>query len=112
MQAGARFSDEAVRQFHSQLDSEACSDIVRDSDEAFQNSENRDEIIKFLAGVHSKLGPSRGFTRWKIAPIVFGISFSTSLSVSPSLLWLFCFGCIRPKPVSGQTVRSNGLHSL
>jgi hypothetical protein len=62
MKAGARLSDDAVRQFHSQLDSEAYGDIVRDSDEAFQNSENRDEIIKFLAGVHSKLGPSRGFS--------------------------------------------------
>jgi len=27
-------------------------DIVRESDEAFQNSRNRDEITKFLAGVH------------------------------------------------------------
>jgi hypothetical protein len=45
MQAGARLSDEAVRHFHSQLHSEAYSEIARDSDEAFQNSENRDEII-------------------------------------------------------------------
>jgi len=66
MRAGARLSDDAVRHFHSQLDSEAYGDIVRDSDEAFQNSGNRDEIIKFLAGVHSKLGPSRGFTRTNI----------------------------------------------
>ena len=66
MKAGARLSDDAVRHFHSQLDSEAYGDIVDDSDEAFQNSENRDEIIKFLSGVHSKLGPSRGFTRTNI----------------------------------------------
>ena len=66
MSAGARLSDDAVRHFHSQLDSEAYSDIVRDSDEVFQNSENRDEIIRFLAGVHSKLGPSHGFTRTSI----------------------------------------------
>jgi len=66
MGAGARLSDEAVRHFHSQLDSEAYSDIVRESDEAFQNSDNRDELVKFLAGVHSKLGPSRDFTRTNI----------------------------------------------
>jgi hypothetical protein len=66
MKAGARLSDEAVRHFHSQLDSEAYDDIVRDSDEAFRNSENRDELVKFLAGVHSKLGPSRGFNRTNI----------------------------------------------
>jgi len=66
MRAGARLSDDGVRRFHSQLDSEAYSDIVRDSDEAFQNSESRDELIQFLAGVHSKLGLSRGFTRANI----------------------------------------------
>jgi hypothetical protein len=66
MKAGARLSDDAVRHFHSQLDSEGYGDIVDDSDEAFQNSENRDELIKFLGGVHSKLGPSRGFTRTNI----------------------------------------------
>ena len=65
MKAGARLSDEAVRHFHSQLDSEAYGDIVRDSDEAFQNSENR-ELVRFLAGVHSKLGPARGFNRTNI----------------------------------------------
>jgi hypothetical protein len=66
MKVGARLSDEAVRHFHSQLDSEAYDDIVRDSDEAFQNSESRDELVKFLAGVHSKLGASRDFTRTNI----------------------------------------------
>ena len=63
MLAGARLSDEAVRHFHSQLDSEAYSDILRESDEAFQKSASSDEITKFLAGVHSKLGSSRGFSR-------------------------------------------------
>jgi hypothetical protein len=66
MKAGARLSDDAVRHFHSQLDSEAYDDIVRDSDDAFQNSENRGDLVKFLAGVHSKLGPSRDFTRTNI----------------------------------------------
>jgi hypothetical protein len=59
MSAAARLSDDAVRHFHSQLDSEAYADIVRDSDEAFRNSANSDEIIKFLRSVHSKLGAAR-----------------------------------------------------
>jgi hypothetical protein len=63
LRAGAQLSDGAVRQFHSQLDSEAYGDILRGSDEAFQNSGSSDETTKFLAGVHSKLGSSRGFTR-------------------------------------------------
>jgi hypothetical protein len=66
MNAGARLSDEAVRHFHSQLDAEAYGDIVGESDEAFQSSGSRDEMVKFLAGVHSKLGSSRGFTRTNI----------------------------------------------
>jgi hypothetical protein len=63
MSASARLSDDAVRHFHSQLDSEVYAGILSESDEAFRNSANRDEIIKFLTGVHSKLGLSRGFTR-------------------------------------------------
>lgn len=64
--AGARLSDDAVRHFHSQLDSAKYGEIVDESDEAFQNSGNRDEVLKFLSGVHSKLGASRGFTRTNI----------------------------------------------
>src|SRR5258708_4811460 len=66
MKAGARLSDDAVRHFHSQIDSEAYGDIVRESDDAFQNSGNHDELIKFLAGVHSRLGLSRSSTRTNI----------------------------------------------
>lgn len=67
MSAGARLSDDAVRHFHSQLDSEAFGDIFGESDEAFQNSGNREDIIKFLSGVHSKLGRSHDFTRTNIS---------------------------------------------
>ena len=63
LHAGARLSDDAVRHFHSQLDSGAYDEILRESDEAFQNSASSDEITKFLTGVHSKLGSSKGFTR-------------------------------------------------
>jgi hypothetical protein len=66
MSAGAQLSDDAVRHFHSQLDAGAYGDILGESDEAFQNSGNRDEIINFLTGVHSKLGLSHGFTRTNI----------------------------------------------
>jgi len=66
MKAGARLSDDAVRHFHSLIDSAAYGDIVGESDDAFQSSANHDEIIKFLAGVHSKLGLSRGSTRTNI----------------------------------------------
>jgi hypothetical protein len=66
MSAGARLSDDAVRHFHSQLDSGAYDDILSESDEQFWRSGNREEIVKFLTGVHSKLGLSHGFTRTNI----------------------------------------------
>jgi hypothetical protein len=64
--AGAGPSDEAVRRFHSQLDSRDYEGVLRASDEGFQNSERREELFKVLAGVHSKLGVSRVSTRTNI----------------------------------------------
>jgi hypothetical protein len=66
MSAAAALSDDAVRHFHSQLDSQAYGEIVSGADEAFQKSTNHDEIIKFLVGVHTKLGAVQGFTRANI----------------------------------------------
>jgi hypothetical protein len=63
MRAASLLSDDAVRRFHTQLDSGAYDDIVRESDEAFQNSASREQLLRFLAGVHSKMGPSHGITR-------------------------------------------------
>jgi hypothetical protein len=66
MSAGARLSDDAVRHFHSQLDSQKYAEILDESDAAFQSSGSRDDILKFLSGVHSKLGASRSFSRTNI----------------------------------------------
>ena len=66
MHAAAQLSDQAVRTFHSELDSAAYENIFRDSDAAFQNAGSHEQLIKFLAGVHSKLGASRSFSRRSI----------------------------------------------
>jgi hypothetical protein len=66
MNAGAQLSDEAVRHFHSQLDSAAYGNILAESDDAFQNSAKADEITRFLTGVHNKLGKSHSFARTNI----------------------------------------------
>lgn len=66
MSTGARLSDDAVQRFHSQLDSGAYDTIVGESDEAFQTTDSQEELLKFLAGVHSKLGAAHGFTRTNI----------------------------------------------
>jgi hypothetical protein len=60
---GGRLSDHGVRRFHSQLDSGAYEDILRESDEALQNFATREELLTFLAGVHSKLGTARVCSR-------------------------------------------------
>jgi hypothetical protein len=65
--AGARLSDDAVRLFHSQLDSGAYDEVLRESAWAFQNSESREELLKVLVGEHSKLGVWRSSTRTNIA---------------------------------------------
>jgi hypothetical protein len=59
--AGARLSNAAVRQFHSQLDSGSYNDIFQNAAPEFQSSGSREDLSKFLAGVHSKLGASRDF---------------------------------------------------
>jgi len=48
MSAGARLSDDAVLHFHSQLDSQKYGEIMDESEEAFQNSGSRDEILSEL----------------------------------------------------------------
>jgi hypothetical protein len=66
MKAAATLSDDAVRRFHSQLNSQAYDDIVNDADDAFQKSESHDNIVKFLTGVHTKLGASQNSTRTNV----------------------------------------------
>ncbi len=68
--AGARLSDDAVRRFHSQVDSGAYDEVLRESDDDFLNSESDKEFLKMLAGIHSKLGVSRGSTRTNISVTV------------------------------------------
>jgi len=66
LMAGAGPSDDAVRRFHSQLDLRDYEELLLESDEGFQNSESHEELLKFFASVHSKLGVSQGSTRTNI----------------------------------------------
>jgi hypothetical protein len=66
MIAGARLSDAAVRNFHSQLDAGDYEGILQNSDPSFQNSDSHDDLVKFFAAVHSKLGPSQGAARTNV----------------------------------------------
>jgi hypothetical protein len=67
---GATLSDDAVRRFHSQLDSGPYDEPLKGSDETFLNTGSFKEQLNFFAGVHSKLGPSFGSTRTDISVTV------------------------------------------
>jgi hypothetical protein len=64
---------EFARPFHSLLDSKNYEELLLESDEAFQRAESHEELLKFLAGVHSKLGASHDSTRTYI-----GVIFTTN----------------------------------
>jgi len=71
--ADAGPSNDAVRRFHSLLDSRNYEELLRESDEDFQRAESHEELLKFLADVHSKLGASHDSTRTYI-----GVIFTTN----------------------------------
>lgn len=64
--AAARLSDAAVQQFHTQLDAGDFEGIFHESDEGFQKADAKESTLKFLAGVHDKLGKSGRFERGSI----------------------------------------------
>ena len=53
---GAKKSDVAVSHFHELLNNENYEQICTEADPAFQASDKKEELIKFLSAVHRKLG--------------------------------------------------------
>jgi hypothetical protein len=53
---GARLSAASVAHFHEQLNANEYQAIFDEADEGFQQAGTRDESIKFLQAVHTKLG--------------------------------------------------------
>ena len=53
---GRRSSNEAVRQFHQQLNAGEYEVICQEASEGFTRSAKHDELVNFLNGVHTKLG--------------------------------------------------------
>jgi len=54
--SGSKLASEAVRRFHSQLNSGDYIQICVEADEAFSQSEQRDDLLHFLESIHQKLG--------------------------------------------------------
>jgi hypothetical protein len=53
---GRALSNAAVEHFHEQLNSGQYQEIFDEADDAFRASDNQQELLKFLAAVHAKLG--------------------------------------------------------
>ena len=53
---GRGLANAAVRHFHSQLNEGLVEQICSDADAGFQQVQGHDETVKFLQGVHTKLG--------------------------------------------------------
>ena len=53
---GRALADSAVGDFHMKLNAGQYEEIYREADEGLAGEERHDELVKFLEGVHTKLG--------------------------------------------------------
>jgi hypothetical protein len=53
-------ANEAVGRFHNLLDAERFAEIYDGADQRFQQASGREDMLKFFAAVHRKLGNVRG----------------------------------------------------
>jgi hypothetical protein len=60
---GARLAENAVQQFHQQLNAADYRSICKSAAEGFCNGQANDRAVRFLKGVHQKLGAAGAGTR-------------------------------------------------
>jgi hypothetical protein len=53
---GSRLADGAIKHFHRELNDAEYEQICQEADPRFSSGNTHDELIKFLRGVHTKLG--------------------------------------------------------
>jgi hypothetical protein len=53
---GSKLANDAVQRFHTELNSGKYNQICDEADEAFSQSDKRDELLHLLESVHRKLG--------------------------------------------------------
>lgn len=65
---GKPAAEEQIRQFHSMLDEGKFDEIYANSDQRMKDAASKEEMIKLLKAVHSKLGSVTGSTTatWNI----------------------------------------------
>lgn len=60
---GGRKSDTFVAEFHRNMNAGKFDDIYNQSDAAFRQSSTKEDLLKFLAAVHNKLGTAGSTSR-------------------------------------------------
>jgi hypothetical protein len=66
-------ADDAVTQFHKQLDNEDYATIYNQADERFRSATKQDDFLALMAAIHKKLGRTESATRRG-----FFVNFTTS----------------------------------
>jgi len=63
LSTGGKRAEQAVQHLHAQLDAGDYEGILHDADPAFLAADTHDGLIRFLRGVHTKLGAVRSAER-------------------------------------------------
>jgi hypothetical protein len=112
---GRRSSNQAVRQFHQELNAGEYELICQEASEGFTRSSKHDELIKFLQGVHTKLGAAdresllnlsvNATTNGTFVMTRYSTTFSSGSAVE-TFTWIKSAGTLK---LYGYNVQSNAL---
>jgi hypothetical protein len=112
---GRRLSNQAVRQFHQELNAGEYEAICQEASEGFTRSTKHDELLKFLQGVHTKLGSagSESLLSLSANATTNGTSVSTRYNTQfangpavETFTWIKSAGALK---LYGYNVQSNAL---
>jgi hypothetical protein len=113
--SGRDLSNASVREFHQKLNDGRYEEIYNGADEGFTSAGTRDEVIKFLTAVHTKLGNagSESLTNVRVNSTTNGtflvVQYSTTFdrgSATETFTWRKSNGALK---LVGYNINSNAL---
>ena len=112
---GRSLANASVRHFHEQLNNGRYEDIYGEADEGFVRSGKREDLVKFLQAVHTKLGEAssesltninvNAATRGTFITTVYATQFTRGRAVE-TFTWIKRNGVLK---LYGYNVQSNAL---
>jgi hypothetical protein len=115
LRQGRALADPAVQEFHEKLNAGQYDEIYRGADQGLAGEGRQDELVKFLEGVHTKLGDASVATQINIRvnATTFGSSivaqYNTTFargSAVETFTWVKRSGTLK---LYGYDIRSNAL---